>query len=218
MNNYKLIKLEQGYIIVSDDENYRIEQNEQCYTKNGLTIMLQDCGTFSNKHIQKIIASTFISELPNIDFNGLEEWFGIVNIEKLAHEFFASEREEKHKKALEEGKDNGMYEKFNDELENNTGLFYHANKTFAPIYQAGFNKCLELNKDKLYTEEDLLKAIEMAQSMYWDIDNKGFSSDIEGDWSFKYDEKEIVESIQSKTEWDIEVFIEENKVKINKIL
>ena len=37
-------------------------------------------------------------------------------------------------------------------------------------------------------------------------------------WEDKYDNEIIIKSLQPKTEWDIEVFIEENKVKITKIL
>ena len=36
--------------------------------------------------VKKIIASTFIPELPRIDFNGFEEEFGIVSYHKLYNE------------------------------------------------------------------------------------------------------------------------------------
>ncbi len=99
----KLIKLTEGYIIVSDEnkkENdyvYHPEVSKK-YTAVDITKKGNDRYTERNhiaqgiyKHIpttndwylkeRKIIASTFIPELPNIDFNNLEEEFGIINVE-----------------------------------------------------------------------------------------------------------------------------------------
>lgn len=49
-----------------------------------------------------------------------------------------------------------------------------------------------------YSLEDMKKAIEMARDVYWDIDNRGFSSNTEGDWSYKYTEEEIIQSLSTQ--------------------
>jgi len=61
-------------------------------------------------------------------------------------------------------------------------------------FKAGFNKAMELNKGKVFTEKDLRKAIKLAQSN--EINDKGW---VWGD-------EEIIQSLQQPTE--IEVVIE----------
>ena len=75
MNNYKLIKLEQGYIVVSDEkiekEDYYIAWETNYATEPKQRWVVYNLGVGLNgSNQQKIIASTFIPELPNIDFNG----------------------------------------------------------------------------------------------------------------------------------------------------
>ena len=57
MINYKLIKTSEGYIIISDEE---VQEKDWVYYYPN----------FVNKY--KIIASTYLDGLPNIDFNGFE--------------------------------------------------------------------------------------------------------------------------------------------------
>lgn len=77
-------------------------------------------------------------------------------------------------------------------------------------YLEGFNKCLELNKDKLYTKEDILKVIEMSRILTDDKvefetqDILGSSDNTYG-IKIKYTENEILETLQLKTEWDIKI-------------
>jgi hypothetical protein len=67
---------------------------------------------------------------------------------------------------------------------------YHA-------YIEGFNKAMELNKDKVFTEEDMRQAIEMAR------EENGLSDNT---MSYDYSEDELIQSLQQPTE--IEVMIE----------
>jgi hypothetical protein len=94
-----------------------------------------------------------------------DEIFGVVDVEKLAHQ------------STEEV------------------LPHHGDYRFKNVYEEyfreGFNKAIELNKDKVFTENDILKAIEM----YYGKD-KIFI--------------EIIKSLQQPTE--IEVMIEMKKV------
>jgi hypothetical protein len=85
---YKLIKLEQWYIIVSDKTpiiddfalyGKYIRKVDNTFNQPGMD--------WNALNTQKIIASTFIPELPNIDFNNLKEEFGIIDVEKLSNEF-----------------------------------------------------------------------------------------------------------------------------------
>ena len=67
----------------------------------------------------------------------------------------------------------------------------------------GFKACQELMKDKLFTVEDMEKAIEMAR------EESGFSDNT---MSYDYDENDIIQSFLPKTEWEIE--IQDNKIKV----
>ncbi len=53
-------------------------------------------------------------------------------------------------------------------------------------------------QSKQFSLDDMKKAIEMARDTYWDIDNRGFSSNTEGDWSYKYSEEEIIQSLSTQ--------------------
>jgi hypothetical protein len=64
-------------------------------------------------------------------------------------------------------------------------------------FEEGFNKAMELNKDKVFTEEDMRQAIEMAR------EENGLSDNT---MSYDYSEDELIQSLQQPTE--IEVMIE----------
>ncbi len=64
-------------------------------------------------------------------------------------------------------------------------------------YKEGFNKAMELKKDKMFTLEDVKKSIEMAR------EENGLSDNT---MSYDYSEDEIIQSIQQPSE--IEVIIE----------
>jgi hypothetical protein len=182
MNNYKLIKLKEGYIIVSDIE---IEENDYCLDVNSNIIFkcsknksdgiydTKDSWVRLHKNCKKKIASTFIDELPDIDFNNLEEKFGIVDVDDLALKLI--------------GIDQNEVPHWNDFISNDI-------LNIAKGFKAGFNKCLELNKDKLYTEEDVLDA--------WEKGAK------EGLPLTKTKKDKLLKSLQPKTEWDIEIELE----------
>lgn len=64
----------------------------------------------------------------------------------------------------------------------------------------GFNKAMELNKDKLFTIEDMIKAIEMSR----DVKYVTFSID------------ELIQSIQQPTEIEVEIEMERSKFIVDK--
>lgn len=58
----------------------------------------------------------------------------------------------------------------------------------------GYNKSQETHPFSL---DDVKEIINLAREQYWDVDNRGFSSSTEGDWSFKYStEDEIIQKYQ----------------------
>ena len=75
--DYKLIKLKEGYIIVSNEEieNYYFNNHTKEIYLEIHPKRLEVTNKELNKEIIfKIIASTFIPQLPNIDFNNLQIW------------------------------------------------------------------------------------------------------------------------------------------------
>lgn len=85
MNEYKLIKVSKGYIIVSDESikendihiNLSTKEIEKASKNLSINFIGESYFNISvRKQYKLIIASNFIPELPNIDFNGLEELLG----------------------------------------------------------------------------------------------------------------------------------------------
>lgn len=178
--DYKLIKLEQGYIIVSN--NY-IKENS--WYEHGGILFLSDSeyneGNNPNNlnppvtnYNRCVIASNFIPQLPNINFNNLEEEFGIVDVEKLAKEA--------------------------------NGYLPYARDTkgvaFNEGFIEGFNKCLELNKDKLLTLDDISNFRKILEDGVFS--NMSCSSAI-----VEFDK--FIKSLQ-KTERDIKIETEEKEI------
>jgi hypothetical protein len=209
MNNYKLIKLKEGYLIVSDEmikENEYVYHSEVSQEFTIVNLLKEGDERYSKgQHIaegvykhkpttntwykkeRKIIASTFIPELPNIDFNNLEEEFGIVDVEKLA---------------LENAK---LPVNNHKQQDLNTEIWISGARQLG--FKEGFNKCLELNKNKLYTEKDLKKAIKLAQNYTCDVQ---YDENDERHEILKHTHSEsmIIQSLQPKTEWDIKIEME----------
>lgn len=165
---YKLIKLQEGYIIVSDEEITFMDTMKPCYYLFENKVYKREYS--HHKDGQKIIASNFIPELPSIDFNNLEEEFGIIDVNELA-----------------------ISEIPLDILQTSKGCFDDLNEPERNIWKNGFNKCLSLNKDKLYTLEDIDMAYIQGSTDGSGIGNK------------RKMRIEYLQSLQPKTEWNIEV-------------
>jgi len=89
MNIYKLILLPEHNIIVSDEEIKKGDfiitpttDGKTFFDFTNAEIHKGEYNYASNKFVWKIIAG--LPELPSIDYNGLEEKFGIVDVYKLA--------------------------------------------------------------------------------------------------------------------------------------
>ena len=97
------------------------------------------------------------------------------------------------------------YEKLKKNYYSNTGQTVRlpkSNKEFQAMgvgYIDGFNTHKNLIKDKLFTIEDMKKAIEMSRQYPKDV--AGFSNN------------EILKSLLPKTEWEVE-FDEQGKLKL----
>ena len=90
----------------------------------------------------KAMATTIVGNpmlLPNLSKQNCDEIFGVVDVEKLAREW--------HKQ-----------QNFNSLSDNIISVGY------LNMFKDGFNKAMELNKDKVFTLEDMLKAYEKGAS------------------------------------------------------
>jgi hypothetical protein len=83
----------------------------------------------------------------------------------------------------------------------------------------GFEAHQEIVKDKLFTIEDMQKAIQMSR-LISDGKESFDAEDISGctevctyDWKFKHNDYDIIQSLLPKTEWDVE-FDENGKLKL----
>ncbi len=85
----QFIKLEDCSIIVSDED---IKKDDLCYDSEHVNIYQALCDDFiKGGRDKKIIASTNPEHnLPSIDYNGLEEKLGIIDVEKLAEDYSGS--------------------------------------------------------------------------------------------------------------------------------
>lgn len=185
---FKLIKLKEGYIIVSDKEikeadihiNLLTKEIERASKNLSKNFIGNSNFNFSvRKQYKKIIASNFIPELPNIDFNNLEEEFGIINVEKLA---------------LENAK---LPVNNHKQQDLNTEIWISGARQLG--FKEGFNKCLELNKNKLYTEEDMKNCWKSAKTHQDSIRSKEYQINPKKSYS------EFIQSLQPKTEFEVEV-------------
>jgi hypothetical protein len=81
-----------------------------------------------------------------------------------------------------------------------TNNFY----VFAAIkhYKEGFNKAMELNKDKVFTLEDMRQAIEMAR------EENGLSDNT---MSYDYSEDELIQSLQQPTEIEVDIIMRNSR-------
>lgn len=190
--NYKLIKLKEGYIIVFNEGSNTGDWTIFPNTTDGKIENFDNCQVVKAKYNYasngvynfKVIASTFIPELPNIDFNNLEEEFGIVDIENNYYKELEERREiAKNFQGQVAGKHPEHFS--NQEI-------HHMVKG----YLEGFNKCLQLNKDKLYTLYDMYTLLDECKTNAMLSRNLNF---------MESRGKSFIQSLQPKTEWNIDI-------------
>ena len=112
----------------------------------------------------KAIATTIVGNpmlLPILSRKNCDEVFGVVDVEKLAFNY-----------AIEIG-------------------ILHTTLAYSKHFKAGFNKAMELNKDKMFTLEDIGKAIMFGR---WEATDKAAYNN-------------FIQSLQ-QTEWDVEIEME----------
>jgi hypothetical protein len=110
-----------------------------------------------------------------------DEIFGVVDVEKLAESEFEN---------------SGWTQSYPE----------HMKEDFIEIYNGGFEKAMELNKEKLFTLEDVRNAIELAQGGSMQEVHNGYG--ISTELTFVLDNlstDEIIQSIQQPKEIDVEV-------------
>jgi hypothetical protein len=124
----------------------------------------------------KAIATTIVGNpmlLPNLSKENCDEIFGVVDIDKLATEYYK-------------------------EYDNLPVIRYNS-------YTAGFNKAIELSKDKVFTLEDMLKVVKLTledakESVVWS-----------GEY-YQHLAKRLLQSLQQQSEIEVEI---EMKLNMN---
>lgn len=182
----KLIKLQDNYYIISDDE---IKEGDYVYRKyeNGdshvgkATPNSDNLKLIKDKRVFKITHSTQQLEYHQVDQklidDSIEGWvfdkikpLDINEIEELIYGYSV----EKIINTTNTPKDFDQY-------------------TYDKGIEFGFKAAMEINKDKLFTIEDMEKAIDMA-------------------WREEYSSEEIIQPLLPKTEWEVEII--DGKIKL----
>ena len=128
----------------------------------------------------KAIATTIVGNpmlLPNLSKQNCDSLFGVVDVEKLAQDSYQKHSVHDNKLSLDE------------QIQRSGG--------FIVGFKAGFNKAMELNKDKVFTLEDMRKAYYV-----------GYEDGKSGATFFQ----KLIQSIQQPTEIDVEI---ESKIAID---
>jgi hypothetical protein len=113
-----------------------------------------------------------------------DELFGVVDVEKLA---------------LDEARklnDDGRWFPPSEEIMND--IIFDESKLIAH----GFNKAMELNKDKVFTLEDMFKAIELARKFKFGRDEMDYTT-------VNFTETNIIQSLQQPTEIEVDIEMED---------
>ncbi len=160
----KMKKLSEDHYIIRDDSE--IKEGDYIY-RDGRISRAIDTSYWSAKKI------THSTQPLNTNFN---DWFDvqIITLSEVKELLGVVDVE---KKSLEDA------DKLNWDFESPDGNGYF---DYVTGYKKGYNECLEDNKDKKYTEEDLADAINMARN----------EPDMSGN--------AIIQSIQPQTEWEVE--------------
>jgi len=172
----KIIKINTDHYIVVD-ENKDIEEN--CFTyKNGeiieVSYLMQDNGDrithstqplgFLNEYGSTADLKCDWTNVKFLPISEVKELIGEVDVEKKAEEWFKSQGH---------------------------NIYNHYNTM--PSFIDGYNQCLEDNKEKKYTEEDMKFMFEAGYRK-----NNLIKSTFE-------DAIKFIQSLQPKTEWDVEI-------------
>lgn len=84
-----------------------------------------------------------------------------------------------------------------------------SNTGFKKGFELGYNQALEDNKERKYTEEDMMKAIEIAQTTSY-VSTQLFSD--QSSVKHNFSSEEIIQSLQP-TEWEVEMVDGKLKLK-----
>ena len=184
----KLIKIEGNHFIIVSDE--KINLNEWYYRENKIEELILQCKVitggknefingFCKSNCYKITHSTQPLEgvLP-LNLSEVKELIGGIDVEKLSVEH----------------------------MEHNVkvGRTLNIARIQSESYCLGLLKMQELNKEKKYTDEDIIKAVSLGADWAFDMSDE--------DKNIEDVSNEFITSLQPPTEWNIT--IEDNKLKL----
>jgi hypothetical protein len=171
----KLIKINTDHYVVVDDSE--IKEGDWYYSYLSETIGQAAPNAIGNPNLKKITHSTrpFGGSATAISLYEVKELIGEVYVEKKAEEYFNAYDNTEHTEGLITG------------------------------FEHGYNQALEDNKEKKYTEKDVIKAILYGMKKGLDV---GKIDETDNDWVRNY-----VKSLQPKTEWEVEMVDGKLKLK-----
>ena len=190
----KLIKLPEGYIIVSD---LRTKENDVYWSRLSNTIGITAPNGISNINLDKVIASTFHPELPQIEFDLSDEDTNKIDLTDLEHLARATPNISKHSK-----------------------------QSYIPGFIEGFKKAQELLLDKMFSLEDMKECWyekmksddEKGKRFKWD----SFEEYIESvqqkskQWNIEI-EMDKIPADRAPNGWDVFPKIIDGKIKVIKV-
>lgn len=170
----QLIKIDQNHYIIID--NSEIKECDWIYNPEKEPVILQHIGQDDVRNWKKIIYSTqplgdnkdtryfpnqpYYKKDGRLSLSEVKELLGEVDLERMSKEFYSNP-------------ERNVYQNIGNIL-----------KIIG--FKDGYNQALEDNKNKKYTEDDILKVIKLVR---------------EG-WCLKH---EIFQELQPKTEWEVDI-------------
>ena len=191
----KLIKINQDHYVIVDDSE--IKEGDWYYQHNPYGSVIDKCDDKS-PFVAKSARYIWENKGKRITHSTKPESFGDGWMQSIKPLLLSEVKEllgevDVDKKTEEFAKHHSIYDSAQDDTEYG--------------YREGYNQCLEDNKEKKYTEHDLIKAMTLISKFSLKTPDLCYT-DKYGDMEYK-----IISLLQPKTEWEVE-FNENGKLKL----
>lgn len=193
----QLIKLNPDHYVVVDDSEIK-EGNivvEKLITGDYELFTIHTLNDIDRSSQKKITYSTqpeslgmgWMQSVQPLLLSEVKELLGVVDVEAL---------EKRYYQQLEQRRE--VAKNFTGQVAGRHPDMFGHNEVHHMVrgYLEGYNQALEDNKEKKYTEEDLKKAIKLAQVVERDHEDS--------DGYLLYSKDEIIQSLKPQTEWKVE--------------
>lgn len=189
---------------ITSQEKYIWMDNKQICKAEGMLLTINN--HIKNGDIKKIIAG--IEGLPSINWNGLKEEFGLIDVEKVSLDETNSDRNKELR--------NHNYKDLSSFIEDETKQNHHRKKVilvqgseYLRGFKESFTKFQSLN-DKKFSLEDIKAAIDFGKNIRGE---KSFINDNFGSPYIDYEDTtdetiEFIQSLQQPKVFEIEIELE----------